>query len=130
MLEKHKVRGAFAACMNHLAADFKSVAASGWGPELIPEEDIVQSQFPEVLQEIEADQTRIAELERLFAAASSTDDEDTDEATAEEAEESTDGVLPKAKVKALKEEKKALSGEIRQMKKQISKVDEEENQDG
>ena len=49
MLGEHQVRGAFAAYMNRLAADFKSVAASGWGPELIPEEDILQSQFPEVL---------------------------------------------------------------------------------
>ena len=43
----------------------KSIAASGWGPELIPEQDILQSQFPEVLEQIEQDQARIAELESL-----------------------------------------------------------------
>ena len=96
ILGLHQVRGVFAAYMKQLEADFKSVAASGWGPELIPEEDILQSQFPEVLERIEQDKARIAELEGLFAAA---DVED-----AEEDEES--GVLPSEQVKAFKEEKK------------------------
>ena len=96
ILDVHQVRGALAAYMNELAADFKSVAASGWGPELIPEEDILQSQFPEVLEKIEQDHARIAELEVLFAAA---DDED-----AEEDEET--GILPSEQVKTSKDEKK------------------------
>ena len=52
------------------------MAASGWGAELIPEEEILQSQFPEVLAQIEKDQARIAELEGLFAAANESEDED------------------------------------------------------
>ena len=32
MLGPHQLRGAFASYMNDLAADFKSIAASGWGP--------------------------------------------------------------------------------------------------
>lgn len=115
MLDEHKLRGAFAAYMNRLAADFKSVAASGWGPELIPEQDILESQFPEILRQIEEDQARIAELEGLFAAAGA-DDEDGEE------EESQSGVLPKARVKTLKTEKKMLSGEIRQIKKQVKEM--------
>jgi type I restriction enzyme M protein len=84
---------------------------------LIPEEDILQSQFPEVLEQIEKDQTRIAELEGLFSVANAAEeDEEAD------AEESEDGVLPKSRVKALKEEKKALSGEIRQIQKQIREM--------
>jgi len=114
MLDAHQVRGAFAAYMNLLAADFQSVAASGWGPELIPEEDILQSQFPEVLEQIEQDQARIAELEGMFAAASAADDDEEGEA-----EPTGDGILPKSTVKALKDEKKALNGEIRQIKKQV-----------
>jgi hypothetical protein len=31
-----------------LKADLKSIAASGWGPELIPDDEILASQFPEV----------------------------------------------------------------------------------
>jgi len=114
VLGLHQVRGAFAAYMTGLAAEFKSVAASGWGPELIPEEDILQSQFPEVLEQIERDQARIAELEGMFAAASAAEEDEEGEA-----EPSEEGVLPKSKVKALKDEKKALGGEIRQIKKQV-----------
>ena len=55
--------------MDVLKADFKSIAASGWGPELIPDEDILQSQFPEILAEQEQAQARLAELQALFAAA-------------------------------------------------------------
>jgi type I restriction enzyme M protein len=96
IMDLYQVRGAFAAYMNRLAPDFKSVSASGWGPELIPEEDILQSQFPEVLEKMEADAARIAELEGLFAAADA-EDAEPDEAT---------GVLPSETVKALREEKK------------------------
>lgn len=51
LLTSFQVRGAFASYVNYLKADFKSIAASGWGAELIPDEDILQSQFPEVLEE-------------------------------------------------------------------------------
>jgi type I restriction enzyme M protein len=112
ILDVYKVRGAFADYMNTLDADFKSVAASGWGPELIPEEDILQSQFPEVLQQIEDDQARIAELEGLFAAANEVDED-------EESEESENGVLPKSQVKALKAEKKALAADVREIKRTV-----------
>jgi hypothetical protein len=47
------VRGAFANYYKLLVSDFKSIAASGWGPELIPDDDILQSQFPQVLAELE-----------------------------------------------------------------------------
>ena len=43
MLDLHQVRGAFAGYMNELDADFQSVAANGWGPELIPDEDILRT---------------------------------------------------------------------------------------
>jgi type I restriction enzyme M protein len=113
ILDVYKVRGAFADFMNTLNADFKSVAASGWGPELIPEEDILQSQFADVLADIEQDQARIAELEGLFAAADEADDEES------ESEESENGVLPKSQVKALKAEKKALNADVREIKRTV-----------
>ena len=114
ILDVYKVRGAFADYMNRLDADFKSVAASGWGPELIPEEDILQSQFPEVLQQIEEDQARIAELEGLFAAANEVDEDEESES-----EESENGVLSKSLVKQLKEQKKALAGDVREIKRTV-----------
>lgn len=112
LLTTHQVRGAVAAYIKSLESDLKSIAASGWGPELIPDDEILQSQFPEVLAKIEQDQARIAELEGLFAAVSGGDEEDGDvEVDAE------NGVLPKSLVKSLKEEKKNLGGEIKDAKK-------------
>lgn len=92
LLTPFQVRGAFAKYVDHLKADFKSIAASGWGPELIPSEDILQSQFPEVLEELERAQARLTELQALFAAAGEEDFEDTDDS----------GVLPADEVKSKK----------------------------
>jgi type I restriction enzyme M protein len=114
ILTSHQVRGAVASYINSLDSDLKSVAASGWGAELIPEEQILQSQFPDVLAQIEKDQTRIAELEGLFAVANETDDEEVDL----ENVDTENGVLPKTLVKALKDERKLLAGEIKESKRQ------------
>lgn len=101
LLNRYQVRGAFANYYKLLASDFKSIAASGWGPELIPDEDILQSQFPEVLAELEQQHSRLAELQALFAAASEEDFEDADDT----------GVLPADEVKTLKDELKESTAE-------------------
>lgn len=113
ILHLHQIRGAFASYMNDLKSDFQSVAASGWGPELIPDEQILQSQFPEVLEQIEQDKGRIAELEGLFAAA---DEEDY------EPDESDAGVLPKETVRGLKDDRKLLNGQCRQWVKELKGI--------
>ena len=66
VLDKFQIRGAFAEFSSQLAADFKSVAASGWNAELIPTDEILRSQFPEVLLEVQSAQLRILELTALF----------------------------------------------------------------
>lgn len=96
LLNKFQIRGAFANYVNILKADFKSIAASGWGPELIPDEEIIQSQFPEVLEELDNARLRITELQSMFAAADEEDYEDTEET----------GVLASENVKKMKEELK------------------------
>lgn len=101
ILDVHQVRGAVAAYLKDLEADLKSVAASGWGPELIPEDDILQSQFPEVLERVEQDKARIAELQALFAAADAEDADDNDEL--DEA-----GILSADQARELKDEQKEL----------------------
>ena len=100
LLTPFQVRGAFANYIDMLKADFKSIAASGWGPELIPDEDILQSQFPEVLEALEQAQTRLAELQALFAAADEEDFEDTDDT----------GVMNSEQVKSLKARLKEAKG--------------------
>lgn len=109
LLTSFQVRGAFANYVDTLKADFKSIAASGWGAELIPDEDILQSQFPEVLEELEQAQTRLAELQALFAAADAEDFEDTDDT----------GVLSSEEVKSKKEELKTWTTEWKAQIKQV-----------
>ncbi len=99
LLNPYQVRGAFANYVGQLKADFKSIAASGWGPELIPDDDLLQAEFPEVLEDLEKARVRLAELQALFAAAGEEDFEDDDET----------GALPADEVKSKKENLKELT---------------------
>lgn len=110
LLTPFQVRGAFATYVDRLKADFKSIAASGWGPELIPDDDILQSQFPEVLQEQERAQARLAELHALFAAADEEEFDDGDDT----------GVMGSDQVKALKAQLKDAKGMARLCKRDPS----------
>lgn len=107
LLSDHQIRGALARYLDDLKADLKSIAASGWGPELIPDADILESQFPQVLEEMERKRARLSELEALFAAADEDNYEDTEEC----------GVLPDEKVKALKATLKELRGSAKLAKR-------------
>lgn len=107
LLTPFQVRGAFANYVDLRKADFKSIAASGWGAELIPDAEIVQSQFPEVLEEIAQSQTRLAELQALFAAADEEDFEDSDETR----------VMGSEQVKSLKASLKDAKGQARLCKR-------------
>jgi type I restriction enzyme M protein len=115
LLSIYQIRGAMANNFKKQEADLKSIANSGWNAELILDEEILQSQFPKVLDNIKQDQTRIAELETLFAAANETSDE---ESEADEGNKES-GVLPKEQVKQLKADKKEHNGEARDLKKQL-----------
>ncbi|WMJ74105.1 class I SAM-dependent DNA methyltransferase [Cytophagaceae bacterium ABcell3] len=132
LLDQFRLRGAFASFWNHdiILSDLKSVAASGWGAALIPEEEILQSQFPELLEKHETNMNRIAELEALFAEA---EGEDYDY------EESESGVLSKKDLKNLKDKLKkdknnkklqeqiekheALAKELKHLKTEVKALD-------
>jgi type I restriction enzyme M protein len=113
LLTDHQVRGAFARYVDDLKADLKSVAASGWGAELIPDGEILESQFPQLLAEMEQKRLRLAELSAIFAAADEEDYEDTDDT----------GVLPSDQVKSLKTELKEAKAQARLAKKERRKGD-------
>jgi type I restriction enzyme M protein len=108
LLTDHEVRGAFARYVDDLKADLKSVAASGWGPELIPDDEILESQFPQLLAEMEQKRQRVAELSALFAAADEEDYEDSDES----------GVLPAEQVKTLRAELKEAKAQAKLAKRE------------
>ena len=111
ILDLHKSRGAFAAYWSSLETDLKSVSASGWNAELIPADDILKSQFPEVLEELANNEARRDELEALF--------NEVNELEEGEFEEENYEVFPKDVLKDLKTEIKTCNGEIRVCKKEI-----------
>jgi len=108
LLNEYQIRGAFARYVEDLKADLKSIAASGWGAELIPDADILESQFPELLAEMEQKRLRLAELSALFAAADEEDYDDSDDT----------GVLPAEEVKALKAELKEAKAQAKLAKRE------------
>ncbi|PIB32238.1 type I restriction-modification system subunit M [Gaetbulibacter sp. 5U11] len=111
ILDLHKSRGAFAAYWDTLETDLKSIAASGWNAELIPADDILQSQFPEVLKELANNEARRDELEALF--------NEVDELDEGEFDEDNYDVFPKEVLKDLKDNIKTHNADIRELKKEI-----------
>lgn len=103
----HQIRGAFARYVDELKADLKSIAASGWGPELIPDDEILKSQFPEILADMETKRTRLAELAAIFSAANEEDYENDDDI----------GVLPSEQVKESKAKLKQTLGSMKLAKR-------------
>lgn len=66
ILDEFKSRGSFASYWNSITNDIKSVDASGWNAELIPDDEILESQFPEVLKELKENEARRDELQAKF----------------------------------------------------------------
>lgn len=118
LLDKFQVRGAFAEFVNALATDFKSVAASGWNADLIPADEILAAQFPDVLAEFQTAQETIARLQAEFEATEPAEGEEPEEVDLDTYvfEEGVD-VLPKAIIDALKVRKKELTKQAKEVKK-------------
>ena len=114
VLDKYQSRGALADFWDELKTDLKSVAASGWNAELIPDDEILQSQFPEVLKELHDNENRKEELEALFVEVN-----DLDEGVW--TEEDYD-VWPKTELKDHKAEIKAQKGELRETNKEYKNL--------
>lgn len=109
VLDNYQSRGALASYWSQLNTDLKSVAASGWNAELIPDNEILESQFPEVLKELRDNEARKEELDGLFAEVNELEEGVWSE---EEYE-----VWPKDELKEHKESIKALKGERKEADK-------------
>jgi type I restriction enzyme M protein len=119
LLSMYQIRGAMAGNFKQYEADLKSIANSGWNAELIPDEEILQSQFPEVLVNLKKDAARISELEAMFAGANETADEEAGDTEDNTDEEDGTGILPKTQVKQLKDAKKENNGQLSTQKKEL-----------
>ncbi len=111
VLDLYQTRGAFAAYWDGLLADFKSVSASGWNAELIPEDEILQSQFPDVLAELSRNQARRDEIEALFREVA-----DLDEGSYHPDDYE---VMPPAELRELKNRMKTYAAQLKETRKAL-----------
>ncbi len=119
ILDEFKSRGSFASYWNSIYTDIKSVDASGWNAELIPDDEILESQFPEVLKELRSNEARKEELEAMFAEVNELEEgvwteEDYEVWQKDELKEH------KEAIKALKGERKEADREYKNIKKRIT----------
>jgi type I restriction enzyme M protein len=119
ILDEFKSRGSFASYWNCIYTDIKSVDASGWNAELIPDDEILESQFPEVLKELRSNEARKEELEAIFAEVNELEEgvwteEDYEVWQKDELKEH------KEAIKALKGERKEADREFKNIKKRIT----------
>lgn len=110
VLDKYQIRGSFAHFSDTLRSDFRSVQSSGWTAELIPDDELIANEFPEVLADYKTLQSRKEELEAKFAEIAEMDAEEWD---AEQYE-----VMPKAVIAELKAEIKELKAQKRELGKE------------
>lgn len=75
ILDHYQSRGSLAVYWSELNTDLKSVAASGWNAELIPDDEILESQYPEVLKELRENEARRDELQAKFTEVNELDDD-------------------------------------------------------
>ncbi len=103
ILDEFKSRGSFATYWNSITNDIKSVIASGWNAELIPDDEILESQFPEVLKELKDNEARRDEVQAKFDEVNELEDDVWNEEDYE--------VWRSKELKEQKEAIKALKGE-------------------
>ena len=114
VLDNYQGRGSLAAYWNELNFDLKSVAASGWNAELIPDEEILQSQFPKVLKELRNNEARKEELDAIFSEVN-----DLEEDAWQEDEYD---VWPSKELKLHKDAIKAMKGELKETNKEYKNL--------
>ena len=110
VLDKYQVRGSFAHFSDSLKSDFRSVQSSGWTAELIPDDELIANEFPEVLADLKRLENRRDDLDAKFAEIAELDPEEWD---AEQYE-----VMPKAVISEIKGEIKELKAQKRELAKQ------------
>ena len=118
ILDEFKSRGSFAAYWNSITNDIKSVDASGWNAELIPDDEILESQFPEVLKELKENEARRDEVQAKFDEVNELEDDVWNEEDYE-VWRSKELKEHKEAIKALKGERKEADKEYKLLQKRI-----------
>lgn len=118
VLDKYQVRGSFAHFSDTLSSDFRSVQSSGWTAELIPDDELIANEFPEVLADQKRLENRRDELDAKFAEIAEIEPEEWD---AEQYELMPKAVISevKAEIKELKSQKTKLNKEKKAIEKRL-----------
>jgi len=124
ILDEFKSRGSFATYWNSITNDIKSVIASGWNAELIPDDEILESQFPEVLKELKDNEARRDEVQAKFDEVNELEDDVWNEEDYE-VWRSKELKEQKEAIKALKGERKETDKEYKLLQKRIKAGSEE-----
>ena len=115
VLNEYQIRGSFAHFSDSLKSDFRSVQSSGWTAELIPDDELIANEFPDVLADLRRLESRRDELEAKFSEIAEMDPEEWD---AEQYE-----VMPKTIISEIKGEIKELKAQKRELTKQEKALD-------
>jgi type I restriction enzyme M protein len=118
ILDEFKSRGSFATYWNSITNDIKSVIASGWNAELIPDDEILESQFPEVLKELKDNEARRDEVQAKFDEVNELEDDVWNEEDYE-VWRSKELKEQKEAIKSLKGERKEADKEYKLLQKRI-----------
>ncbi|MBM3160575.1 MAG: N-6 DNA methylase [Bacteroidetes bacterium] len=118
LLSEYQLRGSFAQYIEDLKYDFKSVAASAWKAELIPDDEILESQFPQVLASYRNALARRDELEALFETVNELEEGEWNEEDYEAIPKKQITEI-KAQIKSNTKQKNILAKELAKIAKQI-----------
>ena len=121
VINLYQGRGAIAQFFTDLKYDFMSVVSSGWNAELIPEDEILESQFPEVLKELRDAEARRDEIQAQFDSVNEMGKEEG--WNPEEFDLENADVIPKSVIKNIKSDIKTNNGEINSIKKEIKTLE-------
>lgn len=126
LLSEFQLRGSFAQYIEDLKYDFKSVGASAWKAELIPDDEILESQFPEVLANYRNALARRDELEALFETVNDLEEGEWNE---EDYEAIPKKIITeiKAQIKLNTKQKTLLAKDLAKITKQIKAYEKELN---
>ncbi len=120
VINLYQGRGAIAQFFSDLRYDFMSVVSSGWNAELIPDEEILESQFPEVLKELKEAEARRDEIQSQFDEVNELENEEgwnPDEFDIENA-----NIMPKSVIKNIKSDIKTNKSKISSITKDVKNL--------
>ena len=115
VLDEYQIRGSFAHFSDSLKSDFRSVQSSGWTAELVPDDELIANEFPDVLLDLNYFGNRRDEVEAKFAEIADLDPDEWDAGQYE--------VMPKAIIIELKGEIRELKAQKRELAKQQKALD-------